>query len=649
MRITDRFLVPLVVGLAGLASPSAAELDLEHVATFGDPRFRHADRITQIVALPDGRRLLSASEDRTVRLWDLSSGEQRQLFQHDEPVRVVVPLPDGQRILTGAGKRITLWDLNSGEALRTFGGNGEVAAIDLRPGGQEFAAGDGTIFALWDIETGQRVRTYPSAYRLRINSLRFSADGTRIYAAHQDSALSVWDADAGKEIRKESVEMAYRTAASPDREAFAMACTYYTLCVRKTDPQASLLWKHKVRYRSKDPFIIRSVAWSPDGSMVATALEHGHLLLFDAATGKQLRRIPVEDVDLWHYGAIAFSHDGKHLYSGGRLIHCHEVESGRLVFPPPEHEGIFAFLSLTSSGRSLHAIGHLAQMTSENNLEPPRVSRAWDLDKLSAIPGIDLANTGKRDRILMAPDGKLVLSWGSDGRVRAIEVASGELISEWDPGGQRRCRPERFLDDRRFLARGDGQLSVVDIDPPAERLRLETGAYLQLGLSPDRRYAATIHIGYSVKIWNLEDGKLVREIDAGKMPISKVWFTPDSDGVITIRLAKDVLYAPVLPPRPRAETAGEFGDFEQVGEFSGSPHSLVRAPDKRHFALVHGHHPAEIIVGELRDRRLVNLASIRSHNRPGIPVWGSDSQTICLRTGIGTIDVYRLVTSPETD
>jgi WD40 repeat protein len=106
----SRLMIVVFVALHLVGSVGAGEVTLEHVATFGDAEFRHADRITQIVALADGKHLLSASEDHTVRLWEGKSGEQIRLFPHREKVEAVVPLPDGKRMLTGTLVR-RIWRL----------------------------------------------------------------------------------------------------------------------------------------------------------------------------------------------------------------------------------------------------------------------------------------------------------------------------------------------------------------------------------------------------------------------------------------------------------------------------------------------------------------------------------------------------------
>jgi WD40 repeat protein len=256
----------------------------------------HTNEVTRLVATPDGRWLISASYDHTIRFWDLEA----------KPTETAEVILDAR---------------TRAEAAKKLGKNAPPPAPGVKV----------------EVQKAERVL---EAHKEWILGLALTPDGKTLVSGDDAGQVIMWDRAEAKELRRWKVKgWVWALAISPDAQMVA-ASERFTLVFTPADHHVGMkLWdattgqvKHDL---SKDyKMYIGAAAFSPDGKLVALAQGYesdGKLFLVESATGKKVRELPGHRPGGAH--DVQFSADGKYLLSCGRdtMVRVWNVEDGKEV------------------------------------------------------------------------------------------------------------------------------------------------------------------------------------------------------------------------------------------------------------------------------------------------------------------------------
>ncbi|OUL35397.1 serine/threonine protein kinase [Nostoc sp. T09] len=239
---------------------------------------------------PDSKTLASG-DDKIIRLWDLNTQKiLATLSGHSQAVKSLAYSPDGKILATASDDNtIKLWDLNQFQEICTLVGHSHaVKSVAFSPDGQIIASGswDKTI-KLWDVNTGKAICTL-TGHRLQVNSVAFSLQGQLLASASFDRTICLW------QLPTTEVLLKYNEATGEF----------------KNRPDCTLLGTF-----SGHAWAVLTIAFSPDGKILATGSDDNTIKLWEVNTGQVITTLLGHS---WSVVAVTFTADGTMLISASR-------------------------------------------------------------------------------------------------------------------------------------------------------------------------------------------------------------------------------------------------------------------------------------------------------------------------------------------
>ena len=162
----------------------------------------HTSEVYFTTFSPDGKQIVSASWDNTVRIWNVETGKEiRKLEGHTNRVFSAAFSPDGERIVSASSDHtVRIWNTLSGKEIRKLDTGDSVNFATFSPDGKQivsaFMYSENNPVCIWDTETGEEILSLVG-HTAYVSSAAFSPDGKRIVSASADNTVRICEVETG--------------------------------------------------------------------------------------------------------------------------------------------------------------------------------------------------------------------------------------------------------------------------------------------------------------------------------------------------------------------------------------------------------------------------------------------------------------------
>jgi WD40 repeat protein len=366
---------------------------------------------------PDSQMLAVGNVGNVVKIWHITTKQQvATLRRHTTWVATLAFSPDGKFFVTASGDRsIYLWDTSTWQELyRWQGYTNWIESVVFHPDQARVLAGgqDGMIRA-WDLQTNNIIQTF-TGHQLCVWSVDYSPDGKSIISGSADSTVKLWAAETGDLLKTFAAPQGdvWKVQFSPDGRLIAGIGNNTEVCLwLVTGELCATLIGHTN--------VVRSLAFSPDSQLLATASFDSCWRLWDVQTSKMLGCYAGHTNWIWD---LTFSPDGRFIAScsADLTIRLWDVATGNLLQVFAGHPLEIHAVKFSPNGQ------YLATGSSD------RTIKIWEI----ATGKIVQTLTGHLDRVLAvsySPDGNLLASGSGDGTVKLWDLTTGKCTGTYQP------------------------------------------------------------------------------------------------------------------------------------------------------------------------------------------------------------------------
>ena len=525
----------------------------------------HTKEISQIQFSPNGKIILTRSEDETAKLWDERTG--MLLFTFENIGRSVEFSPDG-KYLAAEYKlgSIGIWETTTGQLvseLEVDPGN-TIQTIHYSPDGKKILASHKNICKIWDIEKKEWVQTL-TAHNDLIMCAAFSPDGKSILTGSGDKTAMIWDVISGKLLHTLKGHMEYidqvgycnngniaftvswdetimlwnvsngkllhvlHGTVSAENKIFGLGdSTIVTVSTDSikvwnmfTGKLSMLLLGHKEQ--------ILNTIYSPDKKIILSTSTDHSTKTWDVTTGKEIHSFLDEPFSM---NTAAFSPNGQSFAAatGDNNVCVWNLKSNQLKY------------KLKGYIESVNNVNYNVHNKNIITASGDKTAKVWDSKSGKLLVTLE-GHTKALNLAAYNPGGEFIITGSEDSTAKIWDAKTGKMI--WNLRGTNSVEFAVFNSDASYIIIGGYGFAAPQIWNARTGIYLselkadDAYSVLSAAFSPDSKKVVTVSPG-NAKIWDVQTGKLLFNLNGFKDYINSATFSPDGKQILSCSSDKTI-------------------------------------------------------------------------------------------------------------
>ncbi|KDR81250.1 hypothetical protein GALMADRAFT_1124665 [Galerina marginata CBS 339.88] len=488
----------------------------------------HTDSVNSVAFSSDNKLIVSGSADKSVRVWDAWTGETLKVLEgHTAPIFSVTFSSDDRRIVSGSeDKSARVWDALTGEMLKVLEGHTDaVGSVAFSNDDKYIISGsDDKLVRVWDASTGNTLKIL-EGHTEPVLSVAFSGDGRRIISGSDDTSVRVWDASTGEllKVLEGHTESVLSVAFSSDDKKI----------VSGSDERSVRVWDsltgETLKVLEGHIEAVSSAKFSSDNRRIVSCSDDESVRVWDATTGEMQKALDGHTEPVF---SVAFSSDNKQIISGSddKSVRVWDASSGNLLKVLEGHtESIWSAVFSSDDKR-------IVSGSDDNSV------RVWDASTGAVLKVLE-GHTGSVSSVTFSSDDKQIISCSDDKTVRVWDSLTGETLKILEGHTEPIFSIAISIDDEYIVSGSDDKSVRIWDTSTGKVLRVlegHTEPVLSVAFSSTANQIVSSSDDKSVRVWDAATGEMLKVMEGHTQAVLSVSFSNDDRQIVSCSDDKSV-------------------------------------------------------------------------------------------------------------